>query len=85
MYVTIRWHNLLRMQVHIQIVDGKWDRVFPSNETMILKIIWSDFPHTKTSCQRNEVLHLTIIIYLNLVCHLLCSSLIVLYYYRCFI
>ena len=35
--VSIMWHNLLRMQQHIRIVDGKWGRVMLSNEQMILK------------------------------------------------
>ena len=65
--VTILWHNLLNMQPHIQI------RLLLSNETL------SDVPHTKSHAEETQSDILTIIIYLNIVCHLRCNSLIFLY------
>ena len=40
--VTIRWHNLLRMQRYIQNIDGKWCRLLLSNENMVLKLTWQE-------------------------------------------
>ena len=42
------WHNLLSMQQHIEIFDGKKHRLLVSKKNMIFKLTWPGFPRAKT-------------------------------------
>ena len=43
-------HHLLGMQQHIQTFVGKLGRLLLSNEKVILKLTWQDFPYTLSTC-----------------------------------
>ena len=52
--VIIKWHNVLGRQQIIQNVVGKRCRLLPSNEKVILKLAWADFPHKKPNAKETE-------------------------------